>query len=117
MGALPFNNQVFPTATTDGTGTSGDSPIPSGSNNTINRMSDGSVNGSANQSPDSDVPRISSIFNRLANVKNTQENERFKLNEPVEETKDLIAAHNVDAGKLIKHLCWLYGKKFTEFAK
>lgn len=81
MGALPFNNQVFPTATKDGAGTSGDSPIPSGSNNTMNRMSDGSVNGSANQSSDSDVPRISSIFNRLANVKGIQENERFQLDE------------------------------------
>ena len=43
MGNLPFNNQVFPTATKDGAGTSGDSPIPSGSNNTMNRMSNGSV--------------------------------------------------------------------------
>lgn len=68
----------------------------------MNRMSDSSVNGSANQSSDSDVPCISSIFNRLANAKGTQENERFQLNEPVEETKDLIAAHNVDADKLNK---------------
>ncbi len=75
MGELPFNNQLSQTATQSGAGTSGDSPNPSGSSTTVAQKQLQPANGSM-KAPDSDVPRISSIFKRLMEVKG--ENEKSK---------------------------------------
>ena len=73
MGELPFNNQLSQTATQSGAGTSGDSPSPSGSSTTVAQKQLQPANGSM-KAPDSDVPRISSIFKRLMEVKGENKN-------------------------------------------
>lgn len=54
--------------------------------------------------PSGDVPFIYSIFDKLNGVNRTSEKRRFQLKDPVEETKDLIAVHNVSSEKLLKTL-------------
>lgn len=53
-------------------------------------------------------PSISSIFKKLVNVKEGAENAdgsvKFQLKDPMEETKNLIAVHNLTADKLLKTL-------------
>lgn len=52
-----------------------------------------------------DSPSTLSIFKKLTNVNDgTKENIRFQLNEPIEETKDLIAIHNLSEKKLLGNL-------------
>ena len=84
MGELPFNNQLSRTATQSGAGTSGDSPSPSGSNTTVAQNQLQPANGSM-KAPDSDVPRIFSIFKRLMEVKGENEKNkgktRYQLNQ------------------------------------
>lgn len=61
--------------------------------------------GSNTRSDAYDLPSIYSIFGKLLNVNEGQaDNVKFQLKEPVEETKDLIAVHNLNADKLMKML-------------
>lgn len=58
----------------------------------------------ANGLPSGNTPSIYSIFDKLSGVneKQTKPKIRFQLKEPVEETKNLIAVHNLTEDKLLK---------------
>lgn len=50
-------------------------------------------------------PPINSILHKLRNVNgNNEENRRFQLKDPMEESADLIAVHNITSDKLLKTL-------------
>ena len=77
MGGPLSLNQVFPAATAGGTGTSGNGPAPSGSNTAVTPAARRPA-GSSTTNPGSGSLPISSIFERLLNVKGGEET-RYKI--------------------------------------
>lgn len=63
---------------------------------------------SKNATPSNASSSIYSLLNKLQNVNNddfdSDENVKFSLKDPVEETKDLIAVHNISESNLLKSL-------------
>ena len=105
MGGPLSLNQVFPAATAGGTGTSGNGPAPSGSDTAVAPAARRPA-GSSTANPGSGSLPISSIFERLLNVKGGEET-RYKIaGRRIEETdnKDLVAIHNLSEEKLMESI-------------
>ena len=105
MGGPLSLNQVFPAATAGGTGTSGNGPAPSESKTAVAPAARRPAGSSTANLGSGSLP-VSSIFERLLNVKGGEET-RYKIaGKRIEETdnKDLVAIHNLSEEKLMESL-------------
>lgn len=105
MGGPLSLNQVFPVATAGGTGTSGNGPAPSESKTAVAPAARRPAGSSTANLGSGSLP-VSSIFERLLNVKGGEET-RYKIaGKRIEETdnKDLVAIHNLSEEKLMESL-------------